>query len=576
MSTEPEKPTLESYAQWLTRFKQVWNVCNSPGFPPNKMIGYQLYLLDFGQVNANFELAELLQLKYPLSPFIPTSRHAYIRSTDTWAMQLLSNLYRQSNTNAKTVWFVDSENFWFEFERYTKPTSISSLNTDYLVESVCREGGFLTAPLWITMDNLQQLELATWHAERLKSAIATKEIETVNPVLQLMFTNIINGIAATVTDEMLQALKEMFPKVHSQISEHRSTVNLYTTAIKAWLEEKINSKVQIAFYYKETNTNLGRQALVICEHVGQLQSFKSVLDNLGYRMEPIKAIRLVLRTFQKLFFDDKDTGEFFRHYFNTKVFTSLTADEIRHIRGIKTSIIDTIRGIHQPYMHQLYTINDITCIQNQLTELPKKWSFYYRFVERCLQTITINSETDSCDTWFLNVAIPELKDVLESLRTSCSLTQVVRHTQRVSEVLLLFFETFQPRCLLSEIVTTEYFRDFPVQGVSLTPYAMRAFARVFQLIDEYPTSPEPLRVSVTAQSYYEWLQNLERLDPCKISVLPVQHLNDSDPNSDVFFVEIHPNNVAVAKQFAHDVNGLVQRLSEKDPKQRSTLSLILL
>ena len=693
MSTE------QSYSQWLTRFERVCNVCKSPEFPLDKMIGYQLFLLNFGQVNANFELAELLQLKYPLSPFILTSRHAYIRSSDTWAMELLSNLHRQGNPEPKAVWLVDSENSWSKFQQQTRPIPISeSLDTIALLQLVSER----MVPLWITIEkNEQQLKKATMLKQSLIKAWSEKKIqETIEENLRPLFRDVLNQKKVLLTNDMQQALnktlgtqscvkdikdwlnKEIESKVqvafyYSEkilakkalvICDHTGQLQIFKNVLDTiddrielfyrqgnpkaktvWLvdsvhfwseferyiqpipislpdthfqaiveailrnggfltaplwiiiekdlqtestqslkvkfkqslkeafaenqfvEEKVLNDLEVGFYYKENG--LGIEALVICEYIGELQSFKSVLDNLGYRMDPIKAIRLVLCNFPQLFHDRPDTERFFDKYLKTKVFTSLTQDESDLItKTVKPSIIATIMQ-NNPSTLQTYTEDSITNILSQLYELqqtfPMESSIYFKFIERCLQTI--RCKVSSCDSFFLNVAIPELVDVVQSLRTPCSLTQVVRHTQRVSEVLLLFFETFQPKCLLSEIVTTEYFRDFPVQGVSLTPYAMRAFARVFQLIDKYSTSPKPLRVSVTTQSYYEWLQNLERLDPCKISVLLVQHLNDADPNSDVFFVEIHPNNVAVAKQFSHDVNGLVQQLSKKPPEQRSTL-----
>ena len=419
------------------------------------------------------------------------------------------------------------------------------------------------APLWITIET-GQLGTKTQFQQGLKMAFAEKVLETeqVNTVLKPMFMAIKeNGGCknGSVTDEMRQALKTMFPSVENVLSQ-------YVTAIQDWFKEKMKYDVPlVAFYHKENVEEV--EALVICEHTGQLQCFKSVLDNLGYRMDPIKAIRLVLRKFPKLFINEEDTKRFFNEYLVTEAGVYLTPSE----RGFIMQLITTIIEQKNPNMLQPYTNSTIINILSQLEgglqqTRPKEISIYFNFIKRCLQTMNSSS-----DLWFLNVAIPELDDVVQSLCTTpCHLNQVVRHTQRVSEVLLFFFETFQPKRLLSDLVTTEYF-EFPVQGVSLTPYAMRAFARVFQLIDKYSISPKPLRVSVTTQSYYESLQNLERLDQRNISVLPVQHLNDADPNSDVYFVEIHPNNVSVAKQFSHDVNGLVQRLSKKPPEQRSTL-----
>lgn len=377
-------------------------------------------------------------------------------------MELLSNDYRQANKEAKIVWLVDSGQFWLELQRYTHCIPISSLNTPDLVESVLRRGGFLTTPLWITCENNeQQLEAAT----KCKHDIIMAFVEKEKPVLAPMFRTIIYGSnAPEMTDDMKQALRDMFPSVPE--SEH--PFQSYFKEVKDWLKRKIESKVPVAFYYKEKI--LERHALVICELMGELQSFKSVLDNLGYRMDPIKAIRLVLRKFPGLFVCVDDTEKFFEEYYKVQILT------MGHLKKkIHDSILETIEN----ELSKLKWYTKYTGILKWLIDYTPQMqsqdglSIYFRFIERCF-----SSNIEFSSSWFLDVAIPELTDVVASICTpSCQLAQVVRHTQKVSEVLLLYFETFQSEHLLSDIVTTEYFHHFRllVQGVSLTPYAMRAF-----------------------------------------------------------------------------------------------------
>ena len=44
-----------SYTQWFVRLERVFHAWNNPTFPKDKILGYQLYFLDAGQFNANFE-----------------------------------------------------------------------------------------------------------------------------------------------------------------------------------------------------------------------------------------------------------------------------------------------------------------------------------------------------------------------------------------------------------------------------------------------------------------------------------------------------------------------------------------
>ncbi|HRA42795.1 MAG TPA: hypothetical protein PLV31_03795 [Gammaproteobacteria bacterium] len=756
--SSPPQVTIDHYHQWLARFERVYSTLKNYPVSQDKIVGYQLYLLDAGQFNANFELSELLQLRFPLSPFIPTNRHTYIRSSDTWAMELLSNQYRQSNPAATTVWWVDSKNFWIEFERYAHSTHISELSAlaKKTVESLLKNDGFLTAPLWIEIDkntpNTTELK-ATFKQELiLNFSEKAFEIETINTVLKPIFMAVRNNRKIEQheqSSEVLNALEEFFPAVKQELIQkleslmqgnslrlmcpevpeylnaiiqgkeiaiikgkdikgkdqfevlckskksndiirftcspalkkelvslnfdvkdlpkllirdkctesiyklvyeevksnngYASTQNppekikerlqwvknffheankykyplpnnvdsvetlqqyekensesfslwlkamilyvnkapipyqSYTNRIKDWFNKQIEPKIphdlEVAFYYRENVQ--GIEALVICQHTEKLQNFKSVLDNLGYRMDPIKAIRIVLTRFPNLFFNIIDTNRFFVEYLQTNVASFLTEKEKEVIQKIHDQVIAIINQNIQKNLKQ-YTIQDLNSLIRLPMNLPDGFQVYKRLIEKWLQLIIPLNYSNN--PGFLNVVIPELQDAVRSFCLACqrnNFASVVRETQRVSEVMLLFFESFQPPHSLTQTVIEQHFSPFKrqVQGISLTPYAMRAFVRVFQFLDHYPRhySSTPLKVAVTSQSYYEWLQNLERLDENRIVVSPVQHLSEVKLDSDVFFVEIHPNNVAASKQFAYDVKTFVRNLCLNQSHKYRTL-----
>ncbi len=124
---------------------------------------------------------------------------------------------------------------------------------------------------------------------------------------------------------------------------------------------------------------------------------------------------------------------------------------------------------------------------------------------------------------------------------------------------------------LSEIIQAQL-TDFPVQGTLIVPYGMRAFVRVFQILDvKYGSEHfnKPLNIFVTSQSYYERLGNLEGLNRDEISVFQTQQTTDVASSADIIFVELHPNNVLASKQFAFNIEALLSQMSSWSSKQRT-------
>ncbi len=153
----------------------------------------------------------------------------------------------------------------------------------------------------------------------------------------------------------------------------------------------------------------------------------------------------------------------------------------------------------------------------------------------------------------------------------------IRCIQSLSEILLFIFEFNDSGLRLDKVVENSYFSDIPekcIKKVLLTPYAMRLFTRVFQLLDSNCNQDKPLCISVTNQSYFEWLTNLELINKKSKSVSFIRHLENVNQDFDMLFTEFHMNNVVENRQFSHNVDHLIDRFLKGEFRQkRRTLVL---
>ena len=111
---------MKGYEHWFERFKRVLSAFKQGIIAEEDLVKFQLFLLDTGQFNANFDLEELNYLGYPKSPFAMMHEKFYLREVETWAMQLLRFQYQERYANFGQLFplFIDSNLFWNELERY--------------------------------------------------------------------------------------------------------------------------------------------------------------------------------------------------------------------------------------------------------------------------------------------------------------------------------------------------------------------------------------------------------------------------------------------------------------------------
>lgn len=508
MLTTPTSPhsTPEIYLSWFKRFKYILSAYNKGSISQN-LNKFQLFLLEYGQFNANFTAIELNRLHYPHSPFANTTRHTYIRATDTWAMQMLGDNYKKSVPSIKVYpIFLHSNLFWQELERYAGPfiREIDETLLPQLVEA-CSNGDELKRPLWI-------------------------DLRTPNP------------------EEALKRKIELEEQIESKISK---ITQANTKAYKS-----ISKKI-IYFFRTEFK---GLETLVLCGCSAAKMTANSIMGNLGYRIDPTQALRIILQDFPKLFIDAEQTEVFW----NQLISLSTKDREKQDLFALKDSIIGEIKT---PSGLQQFKPPNFSNVRNSLLitarAQPNVFELYTNYVAACLDYyLQLNPA-------FRRIVDFELSEAINAF--ICCIDQknlplAIHHVQMITDIVALGVSLSPLQSSLFDSIHQQL-NNFPIQGILLTPYAMRAFVRVFQILDG--NLPQDPIIFVTNQSYFEWLSNLDLLNRNRANLYPIRHLSDTKETADVLFLEIHPNNAVESRQFAHDVSSLLRTMQTWQTKPRT-------
>lgn len=163
---------MKDYRDWLNRIAAVRYAYHQRLIRDSDLPSYQLFILEFGQVNANFTLRELTKLRYQKSPFMPMRRHTYLRGTDFWATEVLQKCYEKdqkkcyeedqkpigipAKKNPPGLYpiFIDSEHFWTEVKRYFTCHDYNATFTPPSLEAVESEA----ESIWIKLENAEDKE----------------------------------------------------------------------------------------------------------------------------------------------------------------------------------------------------------------------------------------------------------------------------------------------------------------------------------------------------------------------------------------------------------------------------------
>ncbi len=380
--------------------------------------------------------------------------------------------------------------------------------------------------------------------------------------------------------------KEEFVKLLSIIKDkielETPAASLYIESAKQWLAKNIDPLVKSFFdnvvFYFQDNFN-GIDAIVFCDCNSVPEFVNSVIGNLGYRVDSVKIIRLALKAYPNLFVDYSQTKNFWEQLMRIPIINSLPEVEKNNIDKIRSYILEEISNVSKKSFETV-TTNETQIFFKELqqlkillksSQLQVAFNLYGRYMFFYLNGIfSRNLVHDG----FRRMVGMEIQQTLNIFLKACNindLSMAIRQVQTISEIMLLELElapTIKPLPLIISERLLE--RNYPVQDVLIIPYAMRAFVRVFQILNPNLKKEVSFNISATNQSYFEWLHNLERLHENGVTVSLIRHLNELSPNSDVIFAEIHPNNVVESKQFAYDVTGFLRQMVNW-PKKKRTL-----
>lgn len=694
-------PPITEYKLWFLRFFCVLNVYRASPF--DNLEEFQLFILNAGQYNANFILNELRRLKYPLSPLAVMHAHTYIRSTETWAMEMLNLEYQKKIKNPQLFpVFVDSELFWAELDRYC--TVLKGANIILNTNSI----QLFENPVFVELEN-SQIGNANQHKRRIQQELRKqfrpivmeffaqqknidsqliKYLKKLMPgkpcnelfksnrefleTIKMLFPEItipvsikaifkyllsnnkvtltINKLWVDIFDiiflkkadnnkfshntsemevkldyniqndvwfkrifELLKKYKCNLPggiKTYSDLNElSKRDYNQFLTLLvslfeaiayqhigKVWLEVYITPQIdkllkKTVYFFKDKYKDIDTMVFCEIDKEGLPGFVVSILGNLGYRIDPVRAIREVLKLFPKLFIDVTNTKAFWDQLLQLAMITKLPENEREVIKQLGKNVVSQIAFLD-------LVINDVFSNEED-EEDEDEDKIYPKIVEKVnIEQIVIalleydyaSSEIGIVfvvkyikDSYLKN--LPEsiirqvcdfeiklaLSEIKFCLAYNFNIVKIIKYLQIITDVLILDLSINPHDQDISKIVSNLYLPTFPVRHVSLTPYAMRAYVRVFQVLDGLYAKDEKLKIIVTNQSYFEWLRNLERIEHKNATVLYVQHLDDIGEQVDIIFLEFHPNNVVESRQFQHNIASLVKIMKNWDNVNRRTI-----
>lgn len=666
---KPETPN-KRYMDWFTRFKRIHQAWKLELIKERDLEKFQLFLLQTGQFNANFTLDELNRLRYPLSPFAPMHRHTYLRSVETWALEMLRHSY-QKELHPKKLFpiFVHSALFFEELTRYFQVLRIDVREKGGL-QSFLDNGMVSDTPLWIelrrkedavsTEENIKkhiepfllkkiirqhsisddliptfdairvgaQLQSVDDHVMRLLNCFFPEiERDSSNKHTELIKSfNIADNSPPRWTD------KKWFDKICGQARKYRIdipatiknsldlledasqpenkenflafldsvkqaikpalNVGSYRPVILKWLTSKVNPVLQaflkkVVYFSQDEYQTI--PTLVLHNRSSAPDFVNSAMGNLGYRIDPVQAIRLLIKNFYpSLFIDLKETQDFWSALMCTAML-KLPDDEKKKISNLGNAVFEEIASntpddavssclLRYPdafsfntnlsYLLKRHFNDDLANLTSGLhTEVS--FAFYAAYIERFLNSYQEKNVSNHALRYVVDDEIdPALNNFMEAADED-NLAKAVRWAQVISEIEILHLEFSPPEQSLSAIVKEQYLSGFPVQKVMITPYAMRAFVRVFQILREKcPSNPT---IFVTNQGYFELLHNLEEMNKQRASVFFVQTVQEINEKADIIFLELHPNNIASSQQFEHDIGSLLRTMQRWQKKPRTVV-----
>jgi hypothetical protein len=295
---------MKEYEHWFERFRQVLSAFRQGIIAEADLKKFQLFLLDTGQFNANFDLEELNYLGYPKSPFAMMHEKFYLREVETWAMQLLRFQYQNQCNDFGHLFpiFVDSSLFWNELNRYYRV--IQAVDIDIIDASV---SSLICA---LETENQVSVLIEINHPDQnadvaARQSIAKKELE--QRIRELVIKkqkipDILATIFATLNEDpvnveevdlsaVLEQLKQLFPQVtevqQKQFNDLSAKLNSAIDTPETW--SKLISLIFIQCRkYKILPIERNTQSKFKNFFQEEPEAFKQLLTELILKLQPDK------------------------------------------------------------------------------------------------------------------------------------------------------------------------------------------------------------------------------------------------------------------------------------------------
>ncbi len=348
----------------------------------------------------------------------------------------------------------------------------------------------------------------------------------------------------------------------------------YFEKIQEWFDKVIKEKFKemlnkILFFSKDEYCTMQTLTLYNLENAkisgyhweDALEYASSTLNNLGYRIDPVRALRVLLGKIPGAFVEADQTRELWEELQKTSMIQELDDNEKEQIIRLGHAIQQSLGEINIPF--KIKPINKEKI--NQSYELAKNSNNPYSMVymQYLMQFLSLKISRNEAISY---VRGEEIASILHTLNYGETDALKVRSAQALSEIFMLSFENIKPDNPLTQHVQS-ILPDFEIQSAMITSYAMRAFVRIFQLLEPQ----EHLNLYATNQSYFELLLNFEKMHPDKTNVILVQTLSQIGEDADILFIEIHPNNIAASYQFKQDIECLLNNISRWSNKKRTVV-----
>jgi hypothetical protein len=248
--------------------------------------------------------------------------------------------------------------------------------------------------------------------------------------------------------------------------------------------------------------------------------FTQLIGNIGARLDSYTAMRILLEVYPNFLLTEADT-----------------------------------RPVLGDYLEEIFDHNIESQVKEDIAFEVGDYTGIYRMYAQMIVDMDLAIITSD----FGSVLRPEILEVkqcfIEQVK-QCSDQRIMKVTealQRVADMMILCppKETSLP--------------GLPIAGLYKSMYctfAMNGFFKAFEIAQEICPSP---KIQVSIKSYFEWLAQVCAIAP---STEWVDHVSQAREEADVFFFDLHPNNVLETHQCANDLKTLISRMGEWNDKPR--------